>query len=336
MVWGAHNSPPLAAGLNDERQLLANIEINNECGWDSVCSMACVLNAQGALARRGTDLSEFELAKAVAEIVTHSFTRYVVLAGKEPTATPRRLACALEAFHAQAAPRPALGMITSGIGLEECRQLLETMPLDFVNYSFDTADSGLRKFSFSKKALAEVVRLRERGGCRVLGVNSVATGANFEGLRKIFSEVKAAAVDLWTVSPFLRPHHGVMRPALSPTDVLDLINRATDEFTDLDIFIELNWQTFAELFEVERLHAIYANRWRYEERIPGTRITAVCPNVRRGFFARLRHDGLILDCDDFPAVGLKTTGLGQYHPGRLAKVLNEFASASARVPLATL
>jgi len=329
---------PRNSPLGDHRQVLANIELNNSCANTSVCGPTCYLNVVSPVGKR--PLRPEQVLAAAREVLRHGeFVRHLVLPGKEVFESSALLLDVIEEFHAAPVQsRPGgLSIITaSPYGLKRYAHRLADMPLSAVNISMDTMDSGLRSPRNNMPLLDAALRLKELGGTEVVGVNSVLTDRNLEGVIQIGKTLQGTGVDQLTFGPLLRPINGRMEPILSVLQLRESIDRVSQEFagTNLEIVFDLDLPLLRGLVDAPEVFAAGASRWRYEYELPGApNILLEAGNPAPGFFYRQDWAGQLVSKEDYRWVS-RPGSYGHYAPGRIAQLMEQFRELRAEPALA--
>ena len=122
--------------ISEDRQILVNLEINNQCHLTNVCGTSCVLNEIAWALPQAKEQSAEQVLAATQEVIDNGHkVRHLAIVGKEPLETPDLLFDILRRYHAAPVEtRPArIGVITSGINLKSCQQRFVELPIDWCN-----------------------------------------------------------------------------------------------------------------------------------------------------------------------------------------------------------
>jgi hypothetical protein len=326
------------SSLGEHRQVLSNLEINNRCSFSSRCGAACYLNVVAPLASREALPAEQVLAAARETIRNGWDVRHLGLPGKEVLESPALLFQILEEFHSTLADtRPgSVGIITAhAAALKHHSRQLAEVPLGWVAISMDTSDSGLRLPQNNKPLLENALRLKEAGGTKLLGVNTVLTADNLSEVVRIGQQLKGLGIDQWAVSPLLQPEQNRMESVLSVPRLREIVVRLAEEFggTGFNIVVDLDFEMLCALVGDPRALASGAGRWRTEYQLPmAPNIMLVAGNAKPAHFFRLRWDGQLMSKEDFRRVGIDGS-YGGYEPGRISALLENFRTLRV-MPLA--
>ena len=214
----AESALEVGAEIDSNAQVLCNFEINNKCRFTTDCGDTCILNQ---LAPRTPALKPDAVQKAGQEIAEFGRTiRHVVIAGKEPMETPERVLSFLKAYHDQPPDRRpgAVGLLTSGINLDRHIDRFAATPLSWCITSVDADQSGLRSTQSSQttNTLRTLRRLKEKGGAKQIGVNSVVAMDAETELPALAEEIEAVGIDQWALSPLMVPGRGSNEAVSAP------------------------------------------------------------------------------------------------------------------------
>ncbi len=315
------------SSLGEHRQLLVNIELNRSCAHTQVCGQTCYLNVVAPVGKMPLK-PEQVLAAAREVIYDGEFVRHLVLPGKEVFETPDLLMQVIEEFHgAPVLRRPGdISIITaSPAGLQRYASRLADTPLNAVNISMDTAESGLRSPRNNEPLLAAALRLKELGGTEAIGVNTVLTEENLAAAVQIGKRLQGAGIDQWTLGPLLRPMNGRMESALSVRQLREILDRIRQEFgnSDLNIVVDLDLPLLNGLVDAPEVLATGKMRWRYEYELPDApNILLEAGNPAAGFFFRMDWAGQLMSKEDYRRIGWPAS-YGQYAPGAILHLIKK-------------
>lgn len=319
--------------LHARRQILVNVEINRRCPWTETCDSSCILNV---LEPTAPDLSLPELRRGIEEFIdAGKRVRHFAICAKEPLATPDVLfEDVLRPYHnADSEDRPGtVGIITSGVGLSGLIDRFAALPLHWAMVSLDTFESGLRVPSSHQAVLSAALDLRSAGGTGLIGINTILTENNVNGVLRLGERLSNASVDQWALGSMLVPNSGRMVPAMNAAQLTKSIDTIVAHFTGTStrLVFELDFDVFCDIVDDDELIAAQADRWRFEFELPGARnILFVAGNPREGHFVRLRIDGQLLAKSDFRIIGLRNGRYGRYKPGKIEGLLEAFEEPSS-------
>lgn len=315
-----------ANGLGESRKVLINLEINNNCSYTATCGDRCILNNVRVAAK---PISEREILLAAFEFIENGSTiRHFAIPGKEPLESPTLLFDIVERYHnTPREQRPGtIGIITSGLKLSGNTRLFQEFSLDWMILSVDAEKTGLRIYGNSLKALDIALELRGKEKVKRLNVNTVLTRDNIDEVIKIGRSLEERGkVDQWSVGGMLNPNGGSMVHALSVADHARQLDRITAEFGNgrMQVVFVTDHSRLEEVTRKKILER-EMDKWRTElRRAPNVMATAA--NPREGYFMRLRYDGQLLAKADFGKIGLREGRYGRYEPGKISKLMNQFA-----------
>ena len=308
---------------NSSQQVLSNIEINNKCRFTSDCGSHCILNQ---LAPSTAALSQSTVLQIGEEIVLHGRSiRHLVIAGKEPLETPSRVFSLLRAYHAAPVDtRPgAVGLLTSGVGLDTLIDSFTQNPLSWCIVSIDSKASGLRQTQQCSPddTLRVLESLRVAGGTSLTGVNTVVTADNETDILRLADSIEISGVNQWALSPLLMAHGDEMKPQLPTSLLASSLERLAKRLDGLRTLVSLdvNEEVFKELTGGRE---VAADTWRSSYSIyENVRLTA--KTYSPGFFFRVRFDGQLLSRKDFMKVRLNNGSYGHYYSGRVESLLRD-------------
>ncbi len=309
--------------IESNAQVLCNLELNNTCRFTTDCGDACILNQ---IAPRAPAMSAQRVAQVGREIIDAGDTiRHVVLAGKEPLETPDRVLGFLHAYHQRPLnSRPgAVGLLTSGINLDQHIDAFARTPLSWCITSLDAERSGLRSTQATKTnaSLQTLTDLKAAGGARLIGINSVVAMDAETELMPLAEQIDAAGVDQWALSPLLVPHKGAMKPYLPLSLLAPQLERLAHRLANLRTVVSFD----VDPATFERLSGgigVAPDQWRSTFWLTSNvRLTAKSPAA--GYFFRLRFDGQLLSRDDFLKQDLREGTYGPYSAGRIKTLVDK-------------
>jgi hypothetical protein len=320
---------PRWSPLDEQRQLLINLELNNVCANTHICGSNCYLNVISE-GKRMRPLPSTLVFSAASEIIANGWdVRHLVLPGKEVWESPELLLRIIEQFHAAPAhSRPgSLGIITaSPVGLRQYANRLADSPLSWTAISMDTSETGLRSSGNNRLLLESALHLKEVRGTELLGVNTLVTGRNLEGVLQIGQELQRIGIDQWTLSPLLQPENGRMEPVLSNEELVEITERVIVEFggSSLNIvFDHIDLLSLDSFTNTRKAFHGREDRWRIEYELPDApNITLITGNMRPGYFLRLDWAGQLMSKEDFRRIA-QPGCYGHYTPGKCVRLLEE-------------
>ncbi len=338
-VIATNTLEPRNSALGEHRQVLVNLELNHSCPHTNICGQTCYINAVAPVGK--APLSPEQVLIAAREVLESGETvRHLVLPGMEVFESAELLLRIVEEFHgASIDTRPGdISIITaSSAGLKRYASRLADTPLSVVNISMDTAESGLRSPRSNGPLLDAALDLKRGGGTALVGVNTVLTDLNLAAAIEIGRQVQGAGVDQWSLGPLLRRQDGRMESVLSAAQLRRIIDRVSEEFagSGLEIVFDLDLPLMRGLVDVPGMLAASAERWRYEYEWPGApNILLEAGNSRPGYFVRLDWTGQLMSKEDYRWVS-RPGSYGQYAPGRISGLIEQFRELRAEPALTT-
>lgn len=327
-VFATNTMEPRRSALGEHRQVLVNLELNHSCPYTTICGQACYINAVAPIGK--LPISPEQVLSAAREVIRcGEAVRHLVLPGMEVFESAELLLRIVEEFHgASFNTRPGeISIITaSSAGLKRYAARLADTPLNVVNISMDTVESGLRSPRSNGPLLDAALGLKRGGGTALVGVNTVLTDLNLAAVIEIGRQVQGSGVDQWTLGPLLRPQKLRMESILSAAQLRRIIIRICEEFagSGLEIVFDLDLPLMRGLLDLAGMVAGGAERWRYEYEWPGApNVLLEAGNSRPGYFVRLDWTGQLMSKEDYRWVG-RPGSYGQYAPGRISRLMEQF------------
>lgn len=316
----------MANVITAKRQVLVNLEINKSCQLTTVCGNSCILNLIEQSLNGAETMDALEVLEAAYEVIANGHKiGPLALLGKEVLESPDVLFAILQRYHeTPEETRPgSVQIITSGLLLHQHLERFAELPLSGCQLSLDVEETSLHLPRRNDKLLGDLLRLKECGGAQLVGVPSILTEHNLNGLLALGKHVCASGVDQWSIGQMLSPRDGVMTPAVSLATVKQAFNSVVEKLGQSDIrqiLFELELSTWQELFG----ESVPAGSWRAGIQVPGTNVWAFAQNASPGHFVRLRWDGQLISKEDLRRLGTREGVYGRYQPGRLRGLLESW------------
>lgn len=316
--------------------ILVNIGLSSRCPLKKRCGERCFLIQ--ALPKT-PDMPPAERDVAIEELLDAGpDVRHMVACEWEPLAEPEALRRALRSYHARPADqRPqAFGIITSALLTHRVPWLPQT-PLTWALVSLDgEAETHHRGLDLFSPAWTGLMKLKETGGARFVGVNSVLAGgeASTSSILRLTRRLIDAGIQYHGVGPYMDIQGERMVSQVSADELLRIYERFTTELSgeatpeDFTMMMELPPEVF-ERISGDDPFAVRRRPWRLEHRVAGSPVVAATINPTPGRFFRLRADGQVIDHSDLMTVGLLEGRYGRYQPGRLKALIRAAQQAHA-------
>lgn len=310
--------------------ILLNVEVNADCRFTRICGDDCILNMLNPEAQQMT-AGEMDVALKEASRLPAHLVRHLALVGKEPMETPRRVLDLLAAYHARpAALRPAsIGMITSGVGLQQFAHAARSTPLSWVLVSVDTERVGLRSDAAAADALLGAGCMLHTGAAQRVGAATVIAeeDVSVPELLRLGQRVADAGVSYWSLAPKRHLRHGVLSSVRSAGDFVELVSSLSSGLRArrVEVVGELPEKVLVALAQ-QRGGALRYDSWRAtwhpDVQDSMTRFVAI---RSRGGFVRMRADGGLVSMRQLVEPNLPSPVHGFYRPGCMQKIVEDVA-----------
>lgn len=324
-MLGAGTSPEHPSlNLDPERLgVQINFALNNTCNLTEQCGTRCLLNV---VQPRTEEMPTLLRSAALGEVLDAGrHVRFLTFCEKEPFVSWEFLQKALIAYRQRSADRrpQSVGCISNGLLIDRHCDWLRDAPLDWCLVSLDgMPQSHLRGRTLWNPAFQNLLALRQRGGARVVGVNTVVTAENLKSVFELGHVLISEGVDYWGLGVYMRPDvSGHISCSLSLTATKDIIFRIAEEFGDnrIPVVFEVEPEAF-ELIAGADPFAMCDGPWRLEYTVARSfRIATI--NPAPGKWIRLRFDGQLLDKSDLLTIGTLEGRYGRYEPGKIGAII---------------
>lgn len=315
-----------ALGLDPDGGVQFNVALNDRCMLTHKCGQWCVLAHVDP--ERAVPMDAAMQRRALVELLEAGrAVRHVSICAKEPLESPEQLSFALEAYHRRPRSRrpQAVGMITNGLLIPHHVDWLARTPLDWAITSLDgmprTHHRGAQLFPIT---LRNILLLRDRGGARVIGVNTAFDGSDVGSILELGHLLESEGVDYWNLGQFLGPLDGRIQPTVDLPSCQRVLDAVAERFahSPMRVVFELDEAKFDAVRAARPMAPIHMRGWRTEITYGAANIRVAAMNPKPGWFYRLRFDGAIMDkAEAYRVGGVREPAAGYYVPGRIRQIL---------------